>query len=52
MCCWNGSTWEARVIVVCRRPRMVISSIHHPDKLPPLDMGISVGDLCLGLIMQ
>lgn len=51
MCCWDGSTWEARLIVVCRRPRFVISGNRHPDKLPPLDMVISAGDLCLDLIM-
>lgn len=24
MCCWDGTTWDARVIMVCRRPRLVI----------------------------
>lgn len=52
MCCLDGSTWEAWVIMVCRRPRLVVSGNRHPDRVPPLDMVVSVSDLCLDLIMQ
>lgn len=42
MCCRDGSIWEARVVLFGRRPRLVISGNRRPDRVPPLNVVVSV----------